>query len=460
MLGYCRGDVDATAEVTRRLWDEAGLSDPRTLNQALIRGFYMSVAAWVRHVGIQIDMPLYRRFSMNAGALRSSFIAADADEFDVYENGHFNFDKFEVWLEGKGLLAAWPRTPRGMLATSGKVLERMENEEVKKLLSFSATVDLLESIGSSFSASGEIEEDPDKAKGLQICPDGRNRASIFPFTAKTSRNAPRGRAFLFTNPHWMRFLIRPPKGRAIAHLDWVAQELRIAAILSSDPALLELCAREDPYIELVISLGLAPPGAKKKTHSTARKIGKVLTLAMLYGAGVGMVAGKAKMSRARAAELLRLQRATFPVFYAWSDNFAYRGLSAAPLWSPLGWRFWPRYWRDGKSPDRTCRNFPVQSAAADIMRVAAILMFEAGIAINAIIHDAFLIEADAADIEEVAEKARRIMMQAAELVIGASIPVSCEITGPSEQFYGEDGEADFRTLMGMLEEVERGPKAA
>jgi DNA polymerase I-like protein with 3'-5' exonuclease and polymerase domains len=102
----------------------------------------------------------------------------------------------------------------------------------------------------------------------------------------------------------------------------------------------------------------------------------------------------------------------------------------------------------------------VQSAAADIMRVAAILMFEAGIAINAIIHDAFLIEADAADIEEVAGKARRIMMQAAELVIGGSIPVSCEITGPSEQFYDEDGEADFRTLMGMLEEVERGPKAA
>jgi hypothetical protein len=460
MLGYCRGDVDATAEVTRCLWDEARLSDPRTLNQALVRGFYMSAASWVRHVGIPLDMPLYRRFSMNAVALRFSFIAAHADEFDVFENGHFNFKKLEVWVDSKGLLAAWPRTPKGMLATSGKVLERMENEEVKKLLSFLATVDLLEGIGSSFNAAGEIEEDEDRAKGLQICPDGRNRASLFPFGTKTGRNAPRGRAFLFTNSHWMRFLIRPPKGRAIAHLDWVAQELRIAAILSGDPALLKLCAREDPYIELVISLGLAPPGATKKTHPTARKIGKVLTLAMLYGAGAGMVAGKAKMSRVRAADLLRLQRATFPIFYAWSDNFAYRGLSAAPLWSPLGWRFWPQYWLDGKPPDRTCRNFPVQSAAADIMRVAAILMFEAGIAINAIIHDAFLIEADAADIEEVAELARHIMMQATELVIGASIPVSCEITGPGEQFYDEDGQADFRTLTGMLEEVERGQKAA
>jgi hypothetical protein len=46
LIGYCRGDVDATAEVARRMWDEAGPSDPKTLNQALIRGFYMSVAAW------------------------------------------------------------------------------------------------------------------------------------------------------------------------------------------------------------------------------------------------------------------------------------------------------------------------------------------------------------------------------------------------------------------------------
>jgi hypothetical protein len=460
LIGYCRGDVDATAEVARRSWGEAGLSDPRTLNQALIRGFYMSVAAWVRHVGIPIDMTLYRRFSMNATSLRASFIAAHADLFDVYENGGFNFDKFEAWLKRKGLLAGWPRTPKGRLATSGKTLERMEMEEVRKLLAFLATVDLLEGIGSSFNAAGEIEEDEDKAKGLQICPDGRNRAALFPFGAKTSRNAPRGRAFLFTNPAWMRFLIRPEKGRALAHLDWIAQELRIAAILSGDPALLALCERDDPYIELVISLGLAPHGAVKKSHPAARKIGKTLTFSMLYGAGPGAVAAKAKISRIRAADLLARQRAAFPVFYAWSDNFAYRGLSAAPLWSPLGWRFWPLYRRDGRLPDRTCRNFPVQAAAADVMRIAAILLFEAGIAINAIVHDAFVIEADASDIERVAELARCIMMQATELVIGRAIPVSCEITNPGERFYDADGEADFRTLMGMLEEAERRSKAA
>jgi hypothetical protein len=444
LLSYCSGDVDATAEVCRRMWLEAELSDPRTLNQALIRGFFMSVAAWVQHVGLPIDMPLYRRFSMNAATLRSSFIVAHAERFDVHENGHFNFEEFEEWLKGKNLLAGWSRTATGQLATSGKKLERMRNDDVRDLLSFLATVDLLEGVSSSFNTAGEIEEDTDKAKGLQICPDGRSRASLFPFGTKTGRNAPRGRAFVFTNPTWMRFLVVPPKGRALAHLDWRAQELRIGAILSGDPALLELCDRDDPYMELVIHLDLAPSDATKETHPTARKIGKVLTLAMLYGAGRDAVAAKAKISRVRAADLLTRQRAAFPVFFTWSDNFARRGLSASPLWSPLGWRFWPQYWKDGKLPDRTCRNFPVQSAGADIMHIAAILMFLSGIQINAIVHDAFVVEAAADDIERVAKKARRLMRLATRIVIGKSIPVSCDIIRPGERFYDEDGEADFR----------------
>jgi DNA polymerase I len=37
LMNYCRGDVDATAEVVRRVWEDAGLSDRTTLNQALVR---------------------------------------------------------------------------------------------------------------------------------------------------------------------------------------------------------------------------------------------------------------------------------------------------------------------------------------------------------------------------------------------------------------------------------------
>jgi hypothetical protein len=465
LIGYRRGDVDATAGVLRRMWNDAELSDQQTFRQALIRGFYMAAAAWIQFVGIPLNLPLYRRFSMNSEALRLTFVKANSEFRCLYEDpetgawtGHFSEDALEKFLREKKLLLEWPRTPTGKLVTSSKKLKRVAERHkiVAKLLAFLATVDLLEGIGTSFDEHGEIEEDQGKAKGIQICPDGRSRATLFPFGTKTSRNAPGGRAFLFSNGAWTRFLIMAARGRALAYLDWSGEELRLAAILSRDPALLKLCEREDPYIELVIHLGIAPPGATKKTHRDARKIGKVITLAMLYGGGPRMVVGKTGMSRTEAIALLRRQREAFPVFYRWSDCFAHCGLSGAPLWSPLGWRFWPRHRRGDEALDRTCRNYPVQSCGADIMRVAAILALEAGIAIVAVIHDAFLIEASVDSIGDATEKMYEIMVQAVTIVVGQPIPIDCKITGQGKMFYDEDGEEDFKMLMRMLRSIERG----
>ena len=188
-----------------------------------------------------INLPLYRRLSMNATAIRLTFIASRGERFDVHERGHFSFEKYAAFLAREGLLDGWPRTAKGRLAISGKH-SRNSLRSIQSSANSPAdlsTIDLLESIGTSFDADGAIEEDQDKSKGLRICPDGYNRAPLLPFTTKTSRNAPPGRAFLFTNSSWMRPPIYPREDRAVAYLDWKAQELRIAAARSGDPALLE-----------------------------------------------------------------------------------------------------------------------------------------------------------------------------------------------------------------------------
>ena len=241
LIGYCSGDVDATTEVFRNVWRDAELDNLQTLNQALFRGYYMAVSAWVTHVGIPINLPLYRRLSMNATAIRLTFIASRGERFDVHERGHFSFEKYAAFLAREGLLDGWPRTAKGRLAISGKALKKLAEKHpiIGEFTRYLSTIDLLESIGTSFDADGAIEEDQDKSKGLRICPDGYNRAPLLPFTTKTSRNAPPGRAFLFTNSSWMRPLIHPREDRAVAYLDWKAQELQIAAARSGDPALLE-----------------------------------------------------------------------------------------------------------------------------------------------------------------------------------------------------------------------------
>jgi DNA polymerase I len=313
----------------------------------------------------------------------------------------------------------------------------------------------LEGIGTSFDAYGTIEEDQDKSKGLRITPDGYNRAPLLPFTTKTSRNAPPGRAFLFSNSAWMRGLIQPRKGRAVAYLDWKAQELRIAAHRSGDPELIALSQRPDPYLELGIAAGRAPEGATKETHPAARKAGKILTLAMLYGAGPGVVMVGMGLERVYAVEMLRQQRNRFSVFYAWSDRFVHQCRCAAPLFSPLGWRWLPLHWKDDRPPVNTARNFPVQSTGADIMRLAAVRLFEARIRIAAIVHDAFLVEGSVRDIERITQVSIKIMEGAAETIVGAPIPVDCKITRHGEAYRDEDGEADFQLLMGMLEDIEQ-----
>jgi hypothetical protein len=358
------------------------------------------------------------------------------------------------------LLTTWPRTAKGRLAISGKVLESIAEEHriIADLFLFRATIDTLEGVGSSFNAAGGIEEEDGKAKGLQLCPDGRSRASLLPFGTKTSRNSPRGRQFIGTNPAWMWSLVRPGSGRALAVLDYVAQELRIAAILSGDSVLAEVCARDDPHMEMAIWFDLAPRGATKATHRPARKIGKTLGLAMLFAGGPHMIDANTQMGRPRAIDLHRQVRARFATFFEWSDRLAYRGLSAAPIWTPLGWRFWPRYWKDDEPPDRTCRNFAIQGCAADILRVFTIRALEAGIRVCALVHDSAVIEAAAEDIDRVTEAMRQIMMNAARDVIGSPIPVEWKITRHPDRVHDEGGEADFNMLMAMLAEIEGGQR--
>jgi hypothetical protein len=468
MIFYCRGDADATAGVLRAIWADTGLSDPRTFDQALFRGYSMSAYAWTQYLGIPTDLPLYRRFALAVPALCAMLIAEHAAEFDLYEGRHFNHDKFAIWLDDRELLTNWPRTSKDKFATSDEAFQQVidglvDNEQLQKqvegLAKFLESIKLLEGIGSSFDKAGEIAWGDD-AKGLHICPDGRSRASLIPFATKTSRPAPGGRKFLFTNSHWMRFLMRPSEGRAVLHFDYTAQEPHIAAARSHDPALMELCEHADPHVRMAIDFGLAPPGATQQTHRAARKVGKVFGLAVLYGGTARMINALTKVGRGLARDFHLRLKAKFAVYYQWSDRFAYLGLCAMPLYSPLGWRFWPRYWEPGEEPDRTCRNFPVQATAADMARLVLVRALEARLAVVAVIHDAFVVECAVADVERVKEVFGKILTEAAIDIIGKPIPFTCDVTCHPERSYDKDGAEDFEKLMSMLDEAERRQRVA
>ena len=106
---------------------------------------------------------------------------------------------------------------------------------------------------------------------------------------------------------------------------------------------------------------------------------------------------------------------------------------------------------------RTLRNFPIQSTAAEILHVVTILAERRGVEIVAPIHDAILVEGDAADAQDLALAVDRLMRDASALVLkGHELPSDCKILKPGEHFEDERGKAMWDTVVKLLAKCGRG----
>lgn len=241
------------------------------------------------------------------------------------------------------------------------------------------------------------------------------------------------------------------------------QELRVAARLSRDPKLLEIVANErDPYIGLAIMVGLAPAGATEESHPSARGTGKIIQLALLYGAGPALIARATGMTLDQAKGFLKRQREIFRRFYAWSDAQAWKAVTCKPLATPLGWTIRFRPGTSTQSPERTGRNFRVQGLAADMMKLLMIRLTEAGIAVCAAIHDGFLIEFGADEADAVLERVKATMDHCAVDLIGVTIPIKHKIFRWPARF--DEGKTHatemYETIMRLIGEAEETTRAA
>jgi hypothetical protein len=83
------------------------------------------------------------------------------------------------------------------------------------------------------------------------------------------------------------------------------------------------------------------------------------------------------------------------------------------LWTVFGWT---GHVESGTNP-RSLSNFPMQANGAEMMRVASILVTEAGIRLCAPVHDALLVEGPTDRIDDIIEETRRLMGQASRTVL-------------------------------------------
>ena len=282
---------------------------------------------------------------------------------------------------------------------------------------------------------------------LAVGDDDRNRCLLSAFRARTSRNQPSNTKSIFGPSVWLRGLIRPEPGRAVAYIDWSQQEFGISAALSDDASMMAAYASGDPYLTFAQQAGAAPEGATKETHGDVRGLFKVCALAVQYGMGPKSLAEQLGESEAAARRLLELHHRTYPKFWEWSEAAVTRAMLHGSLWTRFGWQI-------HVGPDtnpRSLANFPVQGNGAEMLRLACCLAVERGIAVSMPVHDAPLVEAGAEDIGDVVTETQLAMQEASEVVLdGFQLRSDVQVVRHPERYSDERGEKMWDAVHGIL----------
>jgi len=170
----------------------------------------------MEHRGIPIDVPTFAHLKNRWGHIQTALVKEVDARYGVFEGLTFKRDKFANWLIVNNI--PWPRLESGQLKMDDDTFRGMAK-------AYPAVAELRE----LRSALGKMRLFDD----LAIGPDGRNRTAIMPFRARTGRNQPSNAKFIFGTSRWLRSLIKPEPGMAVAYLDYSQQEFGIAAALSN-----------------------------------------------------------------------------------------------------------------------------------------------------------------------------------------------------------------------------------
>ena len=440
ILSYCEHDVDALALLLLKL-----LADPDfELDLTLHWGEFVSVSASTEYRGVPVDMEIFPSLQdKKAWAyVRDALVPTIDARYGIYVKGkdgewHFSIELFEAWCIRRGI--DWPRLETGKLNLRRKTFESMakawpELEDLRQL---------------------RYARDKMRRIKLAVGADGRNRTVLWPFQAKTSRTQPKASQWIFSPAVWLRSLIKPGPGHAVAYIDYSAMEFQLAAVLSQSKPMLELYASGDPYLGFAKRVGALPNWATKQTHEKERELYKVMLLATQYGMSAETLAQRLGVSTFVAHEMLNQHRGLCSQYWAWSEDWVARALDTGIMRTCFGWMC-----RTGITElnERSIRNFPIQVTGADILRIACILAARHGIELLAPVHDAILIEAPIERIEVDVALTRELMRRASRIVLNVDANGPYELRTDATivcypgRYTDKRGTKTWTTVLNLLEQ--------
>ena len=433
IVAYCEDDVRALARLVPHI-----VPTIRLLSHAMFRAKFQWTIAQQERRGPPINRPLLVRFRDHWEGMQLDLVTELDRPFGCYEivdgKPHWRKERFAGYVRRNGMI--WPRHESGALDETDQTFREMAGRypQIEQLRELRYSLSKL------------------RLSDLSVGHDGRNRASLWAYGTKTARNAPGSSQYIFGPAKWIRHLITPPPGRVLVHRDYCQQEVRIAAVLSGDTALLQACESGDVYLGIAEQLGFLSESMDADERKAVRALFKTVVLGIQYGLGARSLAVRAGISRYEAGEILARLRARFRVFEDYTQCVLDHAGLRLEIGTPFGWYM---QCPPGINP-RTVRNFPIQSTGSEILHVACILAERRGIELVAPIHDALLAEGPLNDAEELSRSLDQLMGDAAAMVLrGYRLPTDYQIIKPGEHYQDERGVAMWRTVTRLVAKLER-----
>jgi hypothetical protein len=427
LLDYCEADVKALARLLPAMLPQIDI------HRAVHRGEYMKTAAQIEFTGVPIDMESLSRLRENWDRIQDRLISSVDQDFGVYEGRRFKTARFLDWLAAREI--PWPMLPSGR--------PNLSDDAFKEMALTYPELGPLRELRVALSQMRLSE--------LAVGSDGRNRCLLSAFRARTGRNQPSTKQFIFGPAVWLRSLIKPDPGFGLAYIDWSQQEFGIAAALSGDHAMQEAYESGDPYLAFAKQAGAVPSNATKITHSTERERYKACVLAVQYGMGVDSLAQRIRQPRCAAKALLDQHKRTYSTFWRWSDGAQDHGMLHGTLWTTLGWTV-----HVGQNPNpRFLRNFLMQGNGAEMLRFACGLLTCTEIRVCAPIHDAILIEAPLERLENDIALTQATMRLASEVILdGFPLRTDVTVVRYPDRYIDPRGRKMWETVQAILTELD------
>ncbi len=278
-------------------------------------------------------------------------------------------------------LATWPKTATGQLATDADALAGLTLPALEPLKRYKVAMKGLGTYGTGY------------AKHISPV-TGRIHASFTIGGTATGRlscsnpniqNPPRDPAF--------RALFAPTPGRCLVVADYGQIELRVAALVSGDPAMLAVYEQgEDLHRKTAAAFLGKEPGAVSKAE---RQIAKGINFGMLFGSGAKGLQAFCKSSYGVELSLAQADKAraaffqAYPGLSAWQGNTRKAAELAKQVRTPGG-----RVRGLEKNIGTECLNTPVQGGAAECLlaALAALDVDSLGGRLVNIVHDELVVE--------------------------------------------------------------------